>query len=406
MTSPGLISRLWKERIQTAKDTASIEQWIGEAVERFFGHRSYRMSDSTGGMNNTTRKIRVDGRDYILRLYDTHQDMEKVLREQEILRQLTNVGEDRRLAFKVPEPASPVSGVSAARLAEGKLASLVHYIEGSAPNFREPVQAESFGAAVGQLSARLAELRQELGPDWEPAYPPYYRLDESFSMEKAARFCADPPQAFAREKDSLELLARELVRLHPLLPGMAELPHQLIHGDLNASNALVYENGSIAALLDFEFATWDLRAMEPAVCLWSLLPSRGEGHAGERLDGIVLDVSKAQPGQSGQDDQPGHNDQRGLPGLAADADWEPLAVFWRGYTRFGELGRQERNAIPDLMELRSLDVFLHFLGRYEEGVDGAEVLQGQIPDTAWRVRQIVDNRRLLLELLNQDQFAN
>ncbi|WP_027091421.1 phosphotransferase [Cohnella thermotolerans] len=54
-------------------------------------------------------------------------------------------------------------------------------------------------------------------------------------------------------------------RVH--LPKLRKLPHQLIHGDINDSNLLAAPDaaGKVAAVLDFEFCTRDLRAMEPAV---------------------------------------------------------------------------------------------------------------------------------------------
>ena len=44
------------------------------------------------------------------------------------------------------------------------------------------------------------------------------------------------------------------------------LPSQLIHGDLHYDNVLV-NDGKVSGLLDFEFAMYDWRAMELAICL-------------------------------------------------------------------------------------------------------------------------------------------
>lgn len=41
------------------------------------------------------------------------------------------------------------------------------------------------------------------------------------------------------------------------------------------------------------------------------------------------------------------------------------------------LDRAEIDAIPSLVRLRNLDVFLHFLGRYWDGVDDRSVLLEQ-----------------------------
>ncbi|MNP69483.1 hypothetical protein D3C76_1655830 [compost metagenome] len=55
--------------------------------------------------------------------------------------------------------------------------------------------------------------------------------------------------------------------------------------------------------------------------------------------------------------------------------------------------------IPVLMQLRSLDVFLHFLGRYRDGVDDVSMLLRQIPDTASRLEQVERYRQQLEVLL-------
>lgn len=57
------------------------------------------------------------------------------------------------------------------------------------------------------------------------------------------------------------------------LHALEEMPHQLVHGDLNASNLLVMDSGhsQVAALLDFELCTLDVRVMEPAVILSGFL---------------------------------------------------------------------------------------------------------------------------------------
>ncbi|MNC56626.1 homoserine kinase [compost metagenome] len=126
---------------------------------------------------------------------------------------------------------------------------------------------------------------------------------------------------------------------------------------------MVTRGGDIAALLDFEFVTRDLKAMEPAVCLWGLLPEAGADEA------------------------------------AANRAWTCLEAFWRGFAAVRPLTSGERRVIPVLMQLRSLDVFLHFLGRYRDGVDDVSMLLRQIPDTASRLEQVERYRQQLEVLL-------
>ncbi len=59
--------------------------------------------------------------------------------------------------------------------------------------------------------------------------------------------------------------------LLPLTETFKTLPHQLIHGDINSSNLLMDEDGMISRVLDFEFVTIDLRAMEIEICLSEVL---------------------------------------------------------------------------------------------------------------------------------------
>ncbi|MED4957986.1 phosphotransferase, partial [Paenibacillus macerans] len=127
------------------------------------------------------------------------------------------------------------------------------------------------------------------------------------------------------------------------LSGQAEsirrLERQWIHGDFSHSNVLV-EGGEIRAVLDFEFATRDLRAMELAVCLAEQFSAPG---------GLSRAVAK-----------------------------EMLA----GYRSVRTLVAEELERLPELLQLRKLDVFLHFLHRYQAGLDPAQVLQDQTRKSA------------------------
>lgn len=340
------------------------EVLLHEAAQRFCGSGEYLLADCGGGTNNTTRLLAHEGKTYILRLYNTHEEQEKAEFEHRLLEALGRLKPG--LPFGVPQPAEGAAGASLIRLGSGKLAAMFHYMDGVAPDFGLLGQAEDFGRAAGKLSGALELLEQQQAELTMAAYPPYYALASahpSCPAGVAAEFCFDPPEEFAGCREALRALGRQLDELAPVLDGLSTLPHQLIHGDLNASNALVSRDGSIAALLDFEFVTRDLRAMEPAVCLWGLLPEEGADEAG------------------------------------TEQAWACLAAFWQGFAAVRPLSAEECRVIPELMQLRSLDVFLHFLGRYRDGVDDASMLLRQIPDTANRLEQVVLHWQELLELL-------
>lgn len=312
-------------------------------------------------MNNTTRYVEVDGARYVLRIYETHREERKALTEHAVLEQLSK----QRLPFQVPVPVKTSDGRTVIRVGEGtddsppKIASLFHYIQGDNPLFGCKEQLFAFGHAVGRLLFALAEIRLQDSP----AYPPYYELERahpSCPLDRVAEFCSSPPPLFKSQSLELEGIGHKLEDLQAKLSSCRALPHQLIHGDLNASNVLAgQDGGTITAVLDFEFVTNDLRVMELAVCLSDLL---------------VREKSES-------------------------GDWEMLiSALLLGFGSVHGLTKAEIEAIPSLIQLRRLDVFLHFLGRYFDGVDRVDILHDQIKKTWMGIRKMEEYERKLAEL--------
>ncbi|MCD9021876.1 phosphotransferase [Cohnella sp. NL03-T5] len=280
------------------------------------------------------RFIEANGRRWVLRIYETHKDAEKIKFEHEILLVLSECS----LPFQVPVPVKCEDGSTVVELEDGtgRLACLFHYIEGHRPEEGSTEIAYTFGAATGQLSVALASLKVE----GKPMYPPYYEMDSAHPLcmpSKVAEFCFNPPTEFQGQSAALRVIGEAIQNFRGYLPQFRELPHQLIHGDINYSNSLVSESESdgkcVAAILDFEFCTRDLRVMELAVIVSGFLT--GE-LALDNIEGILS-----------------------------------------GFGEQLQLERAEVEAIPLLVQLRILDVFLHFLGRYLDGVDGESVLKEQ-----------------------------
>ncbi|XID94658.1 phosphotransferase [Paenibacillaceae bacterium WGS1546] len=304
-------------------------------LSRYFGDGAWELSEGLSGWNNTTRFVRSGGRDWVLRIYETHKDAGKIRFEYEILSALNAMA----LPFQVPKPVRCLRGDTVVRAEDGtgRLACLFEYIEGRRPRTDDAEAAEAFGLATGRLMAALAEAPVALAP----IYAPYYELDSAHPRcepEQVAAFCASPPSEFRELADELAAIGDKLHRVRATLPAYRSLPHQLVHGDLNASNLLTgVEEGDtrIAAILDFEFCTRDLRAMEIAVAL------SGYMEMGDKAEEMI---------------------GRFLQGAGGGLKLEPA----------------EADAVPALMKLRMLDVFLHFLGRHWDGVDDAEVVRAQI----------------------------
>ena len=241
------------------------------------------------------------------------------------------------LPFKTPVPIVTFTGDTVVHLEDGKgkFACMFSYIEGDSPAELDSGFYPSFGEAAGILSAVLAET----DPGLPPVYRPYYGLETSYplcSREAVNGLYANPPEILQALVPELKVLVEAYVNIADSLDELKELPHQLVHGDLNPSNLLVDTGNAaqVAALLDFEFCTYDVRAMEPAVILSGML---------------------------------GHGEEQRI-----------IRGFWREFSRRVTLSHAEIQSIPLLMLLRKVDVFLHFLTRYWEGTDEGEVLQEQV----------------------------
>lgn len=134
------------------------------------------------------------------------------------------------------------------------------------------------------------------------------------------------------------------------------LPMQLIHGDLHYDNCLVADTQDrVSGVLDFEFAAFDWRAMEIAVCL-----------------------SKY---------------------AAEAAPLELMQAFISGYAEFGKLDRAEAVALPDLINLRVFSNVLFFIGRSLAGEDTIEAFTKRAKMYADRVVWVNSNRQAITDAI-------
>ena len=132
------------------------------------------------------------------------------------------------------------------------------------------------------------------------------------------------------------------------------LPTQLIHGDLHQDNILVKDN-KVTGCLDFEFAMYDYRAMEIAICL--------SKYAGE---------------------------EKAL---------EYFEEFISGYAETGVLTAAEAEAVPDLINLRVLSNVVYFVGRAIAKEDSIESLTSRIENYTGRIKWQNDNADAVINMI-------
>jgi homoserine kinase type II len=338
------------------------EQQLISTVLSSYGFTSdWKAQRGRGGMNNSTFMIEMGQECYVLRQYETHNDRMKIAFEHEVLSTLSR----SEFELDVPAPVSLPDDKHATFLTvqdrssgRSKIVTLFHYREGHNPVWNTPEQLSGLGRAAGMLSSVMARLPISLAP----VYPPYYQIQEAYplcSPEKLLQICTSPPGTLMACADDLQKLKVVLPDLFNTLRGLELLPHQLVHGDLNASNVLADSREIICAILDFEFATWDLRVMELAVPMSDLLTMDKE--------------------QSWM--------------------WEALEGLIQGFRQQVSLEPEELSMIPALILLRSLDVVMHFISRLFEGTDEPEVAVQQIRKLRERIDWMKGNEERLRELL-------
>ena len=292
------------------------------------------------GMNNTTRyAVLEDGSLRVVRIYENHTDEAKLRTEHELLLKLSR----ERLPFAVPCPVAADNGATWVTTPSGKPAALFHYLEGERPGQQDRSLAGEYGRTVGRLVQTLAKVELAEPPAY-PAYDELLDITEEDLRTVADSFRRSPALAAAAE-DAAELLD-QVTALKKSAGELHRLPRQLIHGDVSFANLLT-QDGRVSAVLDFEFATRDIRAMELAVCL---------------------------------------AEQLSVPG---GLDGELIREMIAGYEAILPLEAEERRLLPHLVKLRKLDVFLHFWHRREAGLDPDEVLLDQTKRSV-RVCRFVD----------------
>lgn len=325
--------------------------YIDEILSHYFPTGSWITWVGQSGANNTTRFVRVDDEQFVLRIYETHQDENKVKYEHTILLALIEMP----LPFSIPRPVPSRDGNTIVRTKDGKLAGLFRFLDGENPSLEECTEIHSYGRSAGHLSYSLAQVQiKQL-----PAYRPYYEIESAHpncSLPDVLNFCTNPPNEFSEQALDLRVISKQLVSFMEQVPMLTQLPHQLVHGDLNASNILVNQDGSVSAVLDFEFVTHDLRVMELAVCLSDII-------------------------------HPSHDET---------ITWGKIEAFLSGYGESLKLTEAEIKAVPVLIQLRSLDVFIHFLGRYWDQVNSIDIVKEYSQKAALRCGWILANQDRLI----------
>jgi homoserine kinase type II len=310
-----------------------------------------RMTPLTRGANNAVYLVDADSGRYVLRVYRNHADTARLDAEFQILLALQSAG----LPFAIPAPTATADGQYHIEIADAErsdqIAALFPWLPGDHPQRQDTAAAFGAAVALGQLDQALAALSlprdQMLAPlgDFVRRYP----------------ILADPTETLATltsDAAAIDRIANLYHHLNAELPALyTTLPCQMVHSDYAPSNILM-EGTRVTAVLDFEFCTYDLRALDLVVALsWWPIELLGSGQ-----------------------------------------EWPLIDALGKGYASQIQLTDDEIAALPTLLQMRSISSLLHRMTRYTQGLDSADFLRQRITQTLWREDWLVANRETLLRL--------
>lgn len=283
------------------------------------------------GKNNQSIGVHTGAGDFILKRYTAYGDTASIHYEHRLLLWLA----EANLSFAVPAPVRMRSGETLHVTPNGRR-SLAPYLPGARLDPADLLQVESFAAALGELQAALRHYPALPRPSLVP-------LGE---LRRAHRRIPDP---FAPRSEDLRLpdappysrlfdwWREELALLQTFVDGpYRALPWQVIHNDFTPANTL-FHRGGLAAVLDFEFAAPDARALDLAM--------------GLRMTMRVWENPEP---------------------------WRTVEHFCRGYRRWVRLVEAEAEAIPWLIRLRNAFYATWLMGR--------ALRAGDVRPQLWRIK--------------------
>lgn len=343
--------------VSTTTFAEANEAELLKACELFAPGDAFVLSDTSGGVNNHVRYCDCDdGSRYVVRLYNNGQETDRVAFEHSVLSAVAKHVDECDLGFTVPRALRAKSGDGStyAILPSGDAASVFELIPGTLPKTRF---AKAVGEATAALSSCLALAEEEVRAS-HPTSPTSVYRDIFGAFEKKG----GSKEAFFAEMDAnpgldavrpaVTALASSIRALETSLIAIEAaggLPETLIHGDVHYDNSLADEaTGEVTGIIDFEFASYDWRAMEAAA---------------------------------------------GLSKYVGESDPMPYVVdYVRGYCgRAPWMTDAEVDALPDLIKLRVLETVVYFVARSVAGEDDISQLALRAENYAARVTWIEDN---------------
>ncbi|XEC94324.1 phosphotransferase enzyme family protein [Paenibacillus tarimensis] len=297
-----------------------MERMIRELLSYYFDEKQYVVEPVPFGLTNLTKIIRINDHRFVARVYNPQtKDVAQLKFEIELISYLQQCG----LSFEVPEFIPAKDGRNFVEIS-GKLGAVVHYIEGEMPDPTRIGHVEEMGRTAGQLSAALSLFKPQEGEAQGLVFHHLDSLHQLSGRQAVLKFIDSP--SFALEPEGIKIVRELLEEIENCKGELDALPQQIVHHDLLIFNLLIGSNDQMNGVLDFDFASWDLRALELAVCLNHLL-------------------------QFGDD------------------SLEHVQSFVDQYFRYMTLNEDEIEKLPLLMRMYYVSLLTIYIGQHAEGKD-------------------------------------
>jgi len=333
-----------------SQTTTEDQRWT-EALSQYFTEKTWQLVPVQGGLNNLTQLIKTPTETYVMRIYQNGYGIEKIQYECAVLNKLQEI----KFSFQTPKIFKTLKGEDYAHTESGIQAIMFYFIEGTLPDESNLVHVKDFGRVSGELINGWKDMKVDLKSPTEPYYKIYKIIPAVPDQETLLKAMADP--MFSDMRSTVDFIKDEILKLEEAINVYhTTLPTQNFHGDLWIGNCLL-QNDKFTAVLDFEFAGTDWRALEVAICM-SRFPSSAD-------------------------------------------PWAGFEAYLSGFKGTCPLSEEEVKAIPSLMKLRILTNIIHFIGRYMEGLDPADHLKGRFKTYEKRISWINENSDAIVKLCRQ-----
>jgi len=206
------------------------------------------------GASNTTYIVDAPAGKFILKLYGSTTSTAQIQYEHRLLSHLQKA----RLSFAVPTPLPAPSGETLISIGGSDTPlriALLHWLPGQHTNRDNLSHTHAAGRTLGELHGALAQI----DPADEPVLPPWGALYQIHPLVTDPLAITKSLPLDENQRRRLERTFIEVLEVKPHL--YATLPLQIVHADYLCCNVLI-EGEQVSGVIDFEFATVDLRFMD------------------------------------------------------------------------------------------------------------------------------------------------